>query len=167
MVKESFPKITIERSHFLLQKGNDLEWKTIKKSYLLEDIRIGSITKVNNITNKKIRILYCSFDTALGKWLSQLVLLVNPDHINPSFVAAHFNPPSPIRVQKTRRTNGTEIKTSFKINASHNNIKKKHQALLVLTIAFVFFVSACATVGGILYFKFPLVFEQINDLILE
>jgi hypothetical protein len=167
MVKESSKKITTERSHFLLQKGKGLEWKTIKKSYLLEDIRIDFVTKVNKITGEETRILYCSFDTALGKWLSQLVLLVNPDHINPSFVEDHFNPPSPIRSQKNRKTNGTDIKTSFKINSSYGNIIKKNKALFFLTITFVFFVSACVTVGSILYLKFPLVFEQMIDLILE
>ena len=167
MVKESSKKITTERSHFLLQKGKGLEWKTIKKSYLLEDIRIDFVTKVNQIAGEETRILYCSFDTALGKWLSQLVLLVNPDHINPSFVEDHFNPPSPIRSQKNRKTNGTDIKTSFKINSSYGNIIKKNKALFFLTITFVFFVSACVTVGSILYLKFPLVFEQMIDLILQ
>ena len=167
MVKESSKKITTERSHFLLQKGKGLEWKTIKKSYLLEDIRIDFGTKVKKIAGEETRILYCSFDTALGKWLSQLVLLVNPDHINPSFVEDHFNPPSSIRVQKTGKTNGTDIKTSFKINSSYGNIIKKNKALFCLTITFVFFVSACVTVGSILYLKFPLVFEQMIDLILE
>lgn len=167
MVKESSKKITTERSHFLLQKGKGLEWKTIKKSYLLEDIRIDFVTKVNKIAGEETRILYCSFDTALGKWLSQLVLLVNPDHINPSFVEDHFNPPSSIRVQKTGKTNGTDIKTSLKINSSYGNIIKKNKALFFLTITFVFFVSACVTVGSILYLKFPLVFEQMIDLILQ
>ena len=167
MVKESSKKITTERSHFLLQKGKGLEWKTIKKSYLLEDIRIDFGTKVKKIAGEETRILYCSFDTALGKWLSQLVLLVNPDHINPSFVEDHFNPPSSIRVQKTGKTNGTDIKTSLKINSSYGNIIKKNKALFCLTITFVFFVSACVTVGSILYLKFPLVFEQMIDLILE
>jgi len=167
MVKESSKKITTERSHFLLQKGKGLEWKTIKKSYLLEDIRIDFVTKVNKIAGEETRILYCSFDTALGKWLSQLVLLVNPDHINPSFVEDHFNPPSSIRVQKTGKTNGTDIKTSLKINSSYGNIRKKNKALFFLTITFVFFVSACVTVGSILYLKFPLVFEQMIDLILQ
>ena len=167
MVKESSKKITTERSHFLLQKGKGLEWKTIKKSYLLEDIRIDFGTKVKKIAGEETRILYCSFDTALGKWLSQLVLLVNPDHINPSFVEDHFNPPSSIRVQKTGKTNGTDIKTSLKINSSYGNIIKKNKALFFLTITFVFFVSACVTVGSILYLKFPLVFEQMIDLILE
>ena len=167
MVKESSKKITTERSHFLLQKGKGLEWKTIKKSYLLEDIRIDFGTKVKKIAGEETRILYCSFDTALGKWLSQLVLLVNPDHINPSFVEDHFNPPSSIRVQKTGKTNGTDIKTSLKINSSYGNIIKKNKALFCLTITFVFFVSACVTVGSILYLKFPLVFEQMIDLILQ
>ena len=167
MVKESSKKITTERSHFLLQKGKGLEWKTIKKSYLLEDIRIDFVTKVNQIAGEETRILYCSFDTALGKWLSQLVLLVNPGHINPSFVENHFNLPSSIRVQKNGKTNGTGIKTSLKINSSYGNIIKKNKALFFLTITFVFFVSACVTVGSILYLKFPLVFEQIIDLILQ
>ena len=167
MVKESSKKITTERSHFLLQKGKGLEWKTIKKSYLLEDIRIDFVTKVNQIAGEETRILYCSFDTALGKWLSQLVLLVNPDHINPSFVEDHFNLPSSIRVQKNGKTNGTGIKTSLKINSSYGNIIKKNKALFFLTITFVFFVSACVTVGSILYLKFPLVFEQMSDLILQ
>ena len=167
MGKESSKKITTERSHFLLQKGKGLEWKTIKKSYLLEDIRIDFVTKVNKIAGEETRILYCSFDTALGKWLSQLVLLVNPDHINPSFVEDHFNLPSSIRVQKNGKTNGTGIKTSLKINSSYGNIRKKNKALFFLTITFVFFVSACVTVGSILYLKFPLVFEQMIDLILQ
>ena len=114
--------------------------------------------------DSKFRIIYCSFDNSRESWFDKVVLLANTNYINQTFLQNICRPPDTVTYKNNEDTECTRT-TKVSTPPPKSNIKKKSHHILILTIAFLCFFSSCSAVGSVLYFKFPLVFQQVTELI--
>ena len=164
MVNASHIKKLQRADYFLFQKTQKHIWETVKKSSSLEEVKKEFVLNYRTELNGKFRIMHFSLDNSHQRWSHKVVLLVNTNYLNQPFIELIYKTLDNATFKKSAGENCTR---AAKVNTIHSklNIKKKSYRTLILAIAFIFFFSSCATVGGVLYFKFPLVFQQVTELI--
>ena len=164
MVNESDIRKFLRADYFLFQKIQNHTWETVNKSSSLEEVKKEFALKYRIELNGKFRIIYYSFDVSRQSWVYKVVLLVNTNYFNQPFIEFICKTLEYVAFKKSARENHTPT-TKDNTTTSKLNIKKKSHRTLILAIALICFFSSCATVGGVLYFKFPLVFQQVTELI--
>ena len=166
MVNEGDLKKFLRADYFLFQKIQNHTWETVKKSSSLEEVKNEFALNYRIELNGRFRIIHYSFDNSRHRWVYKIVLLANTNYIDQSFIEIIVRTVDNRFSQKNASENYTQTKKA-NTTSSKSNIKKKSHLTLILAIAFVCFFSSCAAVGGVLYFKFPLVFQQITELIFD
>jgi len=164
MVNEVDIKKFLRAGYFLFQKMQTHTWETVKKSNSLEEVQKEFALNYRIELNGKFRIMHCSFDNSRQRWMYKVILLVNTDYVNRSFIEIICKTLDNVASQRHSSENRTQT-TKANTTLSKSNIKNKSHRTLILVIAFICFFSSCATVGGVLYFKFPLVFQQVTEII--
>ena len=164
MVNESDIRKFLRADYFLFQKIQNHTWETVNKSSSLEEAKKEFALNYRIELNGKFRIVYYSFDDLRQSWVYKIVLSVNTNYFNQTFIEFICKTPDNVAFKKSARENYTQT-SKDNTTTSKLNIKKKSHRTLVLAIAVICFFSSCATVGGVLYFKFPLVFQQVRELI--
>ena len=162
MVSEGDIKKFLRADYFLFQKIQNHTWETVKKSSSLEEVKKEFALNYRTELNGKFRIIHYSFDNSRQRWVYKVVLLVNTKHVNQYFIEIICKTLDDAASKKSESCTQTTKGTT---TLSKSNIKKNSHRILILAIAFVSFFSSCAAVGGVLYFKFPLVFQQVTELI--
>ena len=164
MVNEGDIKKFLRANYFLIQKIQNHTWETVKKSGSLEEVKKEFALNYRIELNGKFRIVHYSFDNSRQRWVYKVVLLVNTKYVNQSFIEIICKTLDNVASKKSASESSTQT-TKANTTPSKSNIKKKSHCILILAIAFVSFFSSCAAVGGVLYFKFHLVFQQVTELI--
>ena len=164
MVNASHIKKLQRADYFLFQKTQKHIWETVKKSSSFEEVKKEFVLNYRTELNGKFRIIHFSLDNSHQSWSHKVVLLVNTNYLNQPFIELICKTLDNATFNESAGENCTR---ATKVNNTHSklNIKKKSYRILILAIAFIFFFSSCATVGSVLYFKFPLVFQQVTELI--
>jgi hypothetical protein len=164
MVDDGEVNAPLREDYFLFQTIQNTAWKTIKKSSSLEKLTNEFAIKSSVEFDSKFRIIYCSFDNSRESWLDKVVLLANKNYINQTFLQNICRPPDTVTYKNNEDKECTRT-TKVSTPPPKSNIKKKSHHTLILTVAFLCFFSSCSAVGTVLYFKFPLVFQQVTELI--
>jgi hypothetical protein len=164
MVNEGGIKKFLRADYFLFQKIQNHTWETVKKSSSLEGVKKEFALNYRIKLNGKFRIIHYSFDNSRQRWVYKVVLLINTTYVDQTFIEIICRTLDNVASQNNARENCNQT-TKANTTPSKSNIKKKSRPTLILAIAFVCFFSSCAAVGGVLYFKFPLVFQQVIELI--
>ena len=164
MVDEDEVNAPLGEDYFLFQTMQNAAWKTIKRSSSLEELTNEFAIKSSVEFNSKFRIIYCSFDDPCESWLHKVVLLVNTNYFNQTFLKNICKTPDTVTDKNKEDKDCTR---TIKINtpSPKSNIKKKSHHTLILAVAFLCFFLSCSAVWSVLYFKFPLVFQQVTELI--
>ena len=164
MVNDGGVNASLKEDYFLFQTIQNATWKTIKKSISLEELTNEFAIKSSVELNSKFRVIYYSFDNPRESWLHNVVLLVNTNHFNQTFLQNICKTPDSV-TDKNNEDKGCTQTIKISTPPSRSNIKKKSHHTLILAVAFLCFFLSCSAVGSVLYFKFPLVFQQVTELI--
>tara|TARA_B100001093_G_C26781101_1_gene994665 strand:+ start:393 stop:893 length:501 start_codon:yes stop_codon:yes gene_type:complete len=164
MVDENDIRKFLRADYFLFQKIQNHTWETVNKSSSLEEVKKEFALNYRIELNGKFRIIYYSFDNSRQSWGYKVALLVNTNYFNQPFIEFICKTLDNVALKKSTCENYTQTIKDNPTNSELNTKKKSHRTL-ILAIAVICFLSSCATVGGVLYFKFPLVFQQVTELI--
>jgi len=164
MVNEGDIKKFLRKGYFLFQKMQNHTWETVKKPGSLREVKKAFALNYRIELNGKFRIIHCSFDNSRQRWIYKVVLLVNTNYVNQSFIEIICKTLDDVASQKHASKNCIPT-TTANTTLSKSTIKKKSHRTLILVIAFICFFSSFTAVGAFLYFNFPLVFQQVTELI--
>jgi hypothetical protein len=164
MVDEDEVNAPLGEDYFLFQTMQNAAWKTIKRSSSLEELTNEFAIRSSVEFNSKFRMIYYSFDNPSKSWSHKVVLLANTNYFNQTFLQIIYETPN-TGVYKNNEEKDCAQTTKVSTPLPKSNIKKKSHHTLILTVAFLCFFSSCSAVGTVLYFKFPLVFQQVTELI--
>tara|TARA_A100000164_G_C21904201_1_gene772106 strand:+ start:774 stop:1283 length:510 start_codon:yes stop_codon:yes gene_type:complete len=164
MVDDGEVNAPLREDYFLFQTIQNASWKTIKKSSSLEELKNEFAIKSSAAFNSKFRIIYYSFDDPRESWLHKVVLLVNTNYFNKAFLQNICKTTDTV-TDKNKEDKDCTQTIKISTPSPKSNIKKKSHHTLILAVAFLCFFSSCSAVGSVLYFKFPLVFQQVTELI--
>jgi hypothetical protein len=164
MVDEDEVNAPLGEDYFLFQTMQNAAWKTIKRSSSLEELTNEFAIRSSVEFNSKFRIIYYSFDNPSKSWSHKVVLLANTNYFNQSFLQIIYEIPDTGTYKNNEKEDSAQT-TKVSTHPPKSKIKKKSHHTLILTAAFLCFFSSCSAVGTVLYFKFPLVFQQITELI--
>ncbi|MBB45893.1 MAG: hypothetical protein CMM43_07270 [Rhodospirillaceae bacterium] len=162
MVNEGDIKNFLRASYFLFQKMQNYTWENVKKSSSLTEVQKEFALNYRIELSGKFRIIHYSFDNSRQRWMNKVILLVNTNYVNQSFIEIICETLDNVASQRHASENITQT-AEANTTLSKSDIKKKRHRTLILVIALICFFSSFSVVGTFLYFNFPLVFQQVTE----